>query len=123
MDQKYKILCIGDSKSVHAFLRECVKPISADFQSAFDGEQGIGVLTQNPKAFDIIFLDWEMPKKDGPTTYMEMKTLGVSCPVFMLTSKNATDDIAKMLDAGVTEYILKPFTQDIIIDKVKQFVG
>jgi len=74
-------------------------------------------------AFDLILLDWEMPVKDGPTTFKELKTMGLKTPVFMLTSKNNPSDIIQMLEEGVTEYMMKPFTADIVREKITMTLG
>ena len=118
-----KILCIDDSKAVHSFLKDCVEKVVTEFTSFYDGEDAILYFQKNPSTFDLIFLDWEMPKKTGPETLAELKKLGVKTPVFMLTSKNAVEDISKMLSLGATEYIMKPFTRDIILEKISFLSG
>ncbi len=119
---KLKVLCIDDSKSVHAFLKQCLEPKLESLTSAFNGEEGLKVIAQN-KNFDVIFLDWEMPVKTGPETFQELKKNGNKIPVIMLTSKNNMEDVAHMLGLGVSEYIMKPFTQDIIFEKIDMVLG
>ena len=121
--KKYKILCVDDSKSIHAFLQECLVPVTASIEHAFDGQEAIEKLKLNLHAFDVIILDWEMPVKDGPTTFNELKLMGLKTPVFMLTSKNNPSDILQMIEAGVTEYMMKPFTADIVIEKITSILG
>lgn len=121
--RKYKILCIDDSKSVHAFLRDCTSEFTDSFTSAYDGEEALEIFAKGDRAFDLIFLDWEMPKLNGPDTFKRLSESGVQIPVFMLTSKNNTQDIARMLDLGVSEYIMKPFTKDIIFEKIQMVLG
>jgi two-component system chemotaxis response regulator CheY len=123
MTKKYKILCVDDSKSIHAFLQECLVPITETIDHVYDGQQAVDKLKSNLNAFDLIILDWEMPIKDGPTTFNELKGLGLKTPVFMLTSKNNPSDIMQMIEAGVTEYMMKPFTADIVIEKIQQILG
>lgn len=123
MTKKLNILCIDDSKSVHAFLSECLKDWSESISHAYNGMEAINILKEKPNAFDLIFLDWEMPVKDGPTTFGEIKALNIRTPVFMLTTKNSPDEILHMLDEGVTEYIMKPFTQEIISEKIQMHLG
>lgn len=117
--KKLRILCIDDSKSVHSFLKICVMDKAQSFDSAFNGEEGIQLIKSKSKDIDVIFLDWEMPIKDGPTTFEEFKKLNLNVPVFMLTSKNNPEDILRMLNLGVTDYLMKPFTKDIIVEKLE----
>lgn len=121
---KLNILCIDDSKSVHAFLKTCVGEVSSDFKSVFDGEQAIQLLGgASPPVFDVIFLDWEMPKKTGPEVLDELMRLKLKTPIIMLTSKNDVNDISSVLTKGASEYIMKPFTKDIILEKLAGVVG
>ena len=121
--KKFKILCVDDSKSIHAFLQECLVPITETIDHVYNGQEAVDMLRGNLNAFDVIILDWEMPIKDGPTTFKELKELGLKTPVFMLTSKNNPSDIMQMVEAGVTEYMMKPFTADIVIEKIQQLLG
>ena len=121
--KKFKILCVDDSKSIHAFLQECLVPITETIDHVYNGQEAVDLLKSNLNAFDVIILDWEMPIKDGPTTFNELKALGLKTPVFMLTSKNNPSDIMQMVEAGVTEYMMKPFTADIVIEKIQQILG
>lgn len=114
----YKILCVDDSKSVHSFLKSCVDGDTEKFVSAYDGQEAIDLLQKERPDLDLIFLDWEMPRKTGPETMIEISRLGVQTPVIMLTAKNSPENILQMLDLGVAEYIMKPFTKDIILDKI-----
>lgn len=118
-----KILCIDDSKSVHAFLKQCLSEISERVDSVYDGTQAIEVFKTGKRDFDIIFLDWEMPQKTGPETFEDLKKMGVNIPVIMLTSKNSADNISQMLSAGVSEYIMKPFTKEILVEKIQSVLG
>ncbi len=64
-----------------------------------------------------------MPGLTGPEVLDQINTLGIKIPVIMLTSKNDMSDIASMLDKGASEYVLKPFTRDIILEKIAAVVG
>lgn len=118
---QYKFLLIDDSKSVHAFLRQCLEPMASTIFDCMDGQESVEHLKNN-QGYDLIFLDWEMPIMDGPTAFDEMKRMNLAIPVVMLTSKNDPLDIMKMIEAGVADYLLKPFTADIIELKVKSLL-
>lgn len=120
---KYRFLCIDDSKSVHAFLRQCLEPLALEITDCFNGLEGLETYKKSPESFDVIFLDWEMPVMDGPTTFENLRKSGVKIPVIMLTSKNDPHEIMQMIEAGVAEYILKPFTQELIQEKLRTVMG
>lgn len=118
-----RILCVDDSKSIHAVLKMHLEGVLKDFYSAFDGEQGLDFLTdeERRKNLDLVFLDWEMPKKTGPEILLSLKEkeLLKTVPIVMLTSKSGVDDITKVLEIGASEYVMKPFTKEIILEKIK----
>lgn len=118
-----KILCVDDSRSVHAFLKQCLIEVAQHIDSAFDGDQALDLFRSGKVDFDVIFLDWEMPKKTGPETFEEIKKMGINIPVIMLTSKNSAENINQMLSAGVSEYIMKPFTKEILVEKMQTVLG
>lgn len=118
-----KVLCVDDSKSVHAFLKQCLTEVTPNITSAFDGSQAIELFKSGQTGFDLIFLDWEMPIKTGPQTLDELKQMGITIPVIMLTSKNSAENISQMLAAGVAEYVMKPFTKEILVEKIQAVLG
>lgn len=114
-----KILSIDDSRAVHAFIRQCLAGLKVEITDAFNGKEGVVLATSKEKKFDLILLDWEMPELDGLGTLKAFKSASVQTPVIMLTSKNKTEEIAEILENGASEYIMKPFTADILIDKIE----
>ena len=116
----YRILSIDDSKAVHAFLKQCLSDQPCVLSFAHDGEHGVETVSQNAATpFDLIILDWEMPKLTGPEVFDKLKAAGITSPVIMLTSKNDLSDITTMIEKGVADYMMKPFTKDILIDKIR----
>lgn len=115
----YKILIIDDSKSVQAFLKDCLKTLASEVHSEYNGKDGLKHIQEKGNSYyDLIFLDWEMPELNGPDTYQELKKIDLKTPVIMITTKNKPEEIMQMLDNGVAEYVMKPFTQDIIEEKI-----
>ena len=119
----FRVLIIDDTRSVHNFVKAIMAPYrDINFVDVFNGAEAIALLERD-KAFDLILLDWEMPVKNGPETFEGIKDLGVQVPTMMMTTKNAMEDIEKMLMAGVGEYLMKPFTVEIILEKIEMLCG
>ncbi len=116
---KLNLLCVDDSKSVHTYLKSCLSDSGMVVESVYDGAQAVDIIKEGNFKFDVILLDWEMPIKNGPETFEELKKMGNQIPVIMLTSKNSAENINQMITAGVSEYIMKPFTKEIILEKIK----
>lgn len=117
-----KILIVDDTKSVHSYVKALCKNLDIHFSSAFDGEEALSCLEEN-QDIDLIFLDWEMPKMDGPETLRNLGLRGSSVPVVMMTTKNSFDDVSSMLNAGASDYMMKPFTVDILQEKLSFVLG
>lgn len=119
----FEVLIIDDTKSVQAFVKSMLaKAKEISVQSAFNGAEAVEIFKKGTK-FDLIFLDWEMPILNGPETFKTLRQMGVSTPVIMMTTKNASEDIQLMLEAGVSEYLMKPFTIDILFEKIEFVTG
>jgi two-component system chemotaxis response regulator CheY len=118
-----KILIIDDSRVIHLLVKEILAEAECAFDHAFNGQEGLDKLEESPAGYDLILLDWEMPKLTGPDTLVEIKRRGYPAPVVMMTSRNAPADIASLLNLGAAEYIIKPFTKDIVINKIASIVN
>lgn len=119
----FRILIVDDTKSVHAFVKSLLsksKEIVAT--DVFDGLEAVELLKNN-KEFDLILLDWEMPRLNGPDTFDQFLKMNLKIPTIMMTTKNAPEDIIKMLNMGVAEYLMKPFTIDILFEKIEYVSG
>lgn len=110
-------------KSVHSFVKNLLsKAEGLTVTSVFNGQEALEVLKSGQK-FDLIFLDWEMPVMTGPETLRAFSETSLSTPVIMMTTKNTVEDIQNMLNLGASEYLLKPFTVDIIFEKINFVTG
>lgn len=119
-----KILSIDDSKAVHAFINNVFAGTESTISHAFNGKEGLQTLDKSgPEKFDLILLDWEMPGITGIETLAEIRKAGIVVPVIMLTSKNLPEDIGLALSTGANEYVMKPFTKDILIEKLESVLG
>lgn len=119
----FQILIVDDTKAVHLFVKSLLAQChEIKVTSVFDGQEAIDLFKTNTN-FDLILLDWEMPRLNGPSTVTQMKERGLTIPVVMMTTKNSPQDIMKMLGMGVAEYLMKPFTIDILFDKLGSVSG
>lgn len=119
----FKVLIIDDLKSIHSFVKNLLsKAEGVSVTSVFNGQEALDLLSRE-KNFDVIFLDWEMPVLTGPETMKGYVAMGLKVPVIMMTTKNSAEDIQTMLNLGVSEYLLKPFTADILFQKITFVTG
>ena len=106
-----KVLMIDDNEKLVAMVKEYFKD-NNDIEislTAFDGEKGIEIITNEINNYDVIVLDLIMPKKDGMYVLEEMKNRKIEKKVIVSTSYNASDVIRQVSEYGVNYFILKPF--------------
>lgn len=118
------ILVVDDA----AFIREMVrKTLKSRFPSisvdeAVDGAKARDLLAQ--RSFDLILCDWEMPELSGIEllTWLR-KDQGNRTPFVMVTSRGDKENVVEAVQAGVNDYIGKPFSQDKLLGKVSKVLG
>ena len=114
-----KILLVDDARTVRLICRRVVSGMGFEAIEAENGEAALQAVRDNAD-LDMILLDWHMPVMDGMTflkTLRADRTLAQP-RVVMCTTQNEITDIADALTAGADEYIMKPFTEEIIRDKI-----
>ncbi len=121
---KVRFLIIDDTKSIHAFVRGLLGKSNLELEvvSVFNGKEAIDLLAKDSN-FNLVLLDWEMPVMNGPETMLVLQGQFPAIPVMMMTTKNDPNDMMKMLTLGAKEYLLKPFTVDILFSKIESVIG
>ena len=112
-----RILVVEDEKKVSSFIKRGLEEEKYEVETAFDGEDGLKLATE--KQFDLIILDWMLPKKDGLTMVKEIRENKIATPVLMLTAKDSLEDIIAGLDSGSDDYVTKPFAFAELLARVR----
>ncbi|MBN2321132.1 MAG: response regulator [Acidobacteria bacterium] len=118
-----KVLTIDDSKTLRMIVGKHLLPFGVQMLQAENGEQGIERAREGSP--DVILLDYNMPVMDGYHTLVELKTDPElkSIPVIMLTTETVKDTVMKLVKLGLKDYIAKPFTREILLDKLNPILG
>ena len=103
-----RILIIEDDEDISRSLKSSLEAETFSVDQAFDGERGSYLARTND--YDLILLDYMLPKKDGKTTCMEIRQAGKMMPIIMLTVRSATEAKVELLNAGADDYLTKPFS-------------
>lgn len=117
------ILIIDDSPTLAKTLELFLKQDHYTVYIAPNGREGIDK-TKEIKP-DLIFLDIEMPVMNGFETLAEIKKTmdeNYSAPVIMLSGHNSQEDVVKSIQTGAQDYILKPFNQERLNEKLKKYL-
>jgi DNA-binding response OmpR family regulator len=116
-----KILAIDDSAVIHILLRACLFGTKHVLADVLSGESGLNYL-RSEKPVDLILLDWNLPGLSGPEVFKQFRKEGFAIPTIMMTAKADSQNVQEMLNAGVSEYIMKPFTREILFGKMERVV-
>jgi two-component system chemotaxis response regulator CheY len=113
-------LVVDDSSVIRKIARRILEEMNFQIIEAEDGEKALEVCKRALP--DAILLDWNMPVMDGYEFLSNLRRLpGGELPkVVFCTTENGMDHIARALDAGANEYIMKPFDRDIVAAKFQE---
>ena len=111
-----KICLIDDDQNILASLSLALKSEKFDVETYSDGLAGLEALKDNN--FDIAILDIKMPRLDGLEVLQKLRNSS-DIPVIFLTSKDDEIDQLLGLKMGADDYITKPFSQKLLIERVK----
>ena len=114
-------LVVDDSKATRMILSRTLKEFGYFVKEAADGKQALAELDQLDLAPELILTDWNMPVMNGLEFLREVRKLVrfASSAVVMVTTRTEMDQIVEALEAGANEYVMKPFTKEILGDKLR----
>ena len=112
-----KVLVVDDSKAIFMMVSQMLEEAGHQGFWAEDGQKAKEYLQANSD-IDIVLLDWNMPVMNGPEFLQaNLDEAFTKAPIIMMTTENKPDYIKKALSLGAVEYIMKPFTADILFNK------
>ena len=112
-----KILLIEDDANIVASLVPILKSAAYTTDSASDGERGYWLAATNK--YDLIILDYNLPKMDGPEIIARLRGEGQSTPILMLTVRDETSEKVSALNLGADDYMAKPFAASELLARMK----
>jgi two-component system cell cycle response regulator len=117
-----KLLTIDDSKAVRMIVKKAFKEFDLEIPEATNGVEGLAAASkENP---DMILLDITMPVMDGIEMLTKLKADASlrHIPVIMLTAEAGKETVLKIAKIGIRDYIVKPFSEDTLIEKVGRVI-
>jgi len=118
-----KILSVDDSKTIRMIVKRTFAPYDCVVCEASNGEQGLAAAAADKP--DLIILDITMPVMDGVTMLTKLKEDEElkKIPVIMLTAESGRENVAYIAKLGVRDYLVKPFKDEQLIEKVKRVIA
>lgn len=118
-----KFLVVDDSATMRRIVVNSLNRIGyGDTAEAGDGDEALEVFDSS---IDCIITDWTMPKMSGIDMVRKLRARadGQGVPVLMVTTRSVREDILTAIEAGVSNYIVKPFTPLVLKEKLDQILA
>jgi len=118
MEVTMRALIVDDSRFVRGYLRGLLEEKEFECEEAADGQAGMDQLKSRPP-YDLALVDWNMPVMNGLEMLEQLRAQGLaSVKVMMVTTEAENDFIVRALDAGADEYLMKPFDEEALSEKL-----
>ena len=119
-EQNFRILIADDEPVNLQVLLNHLADFPYQITTAINGEDAIQIIDSHPP-FDLVLLDVMMPQISGfkVCQHIREKHLPSELPVIMITAKNQVDDLVEGLSYGANDYLVKPFSKDELIARIK----
>ncbi|MGH9398324.1 MAG: response regulator [Terriglobia bacterium] len=113
-------LIVDDSRTTRLILKHILKQIGFEVSEAGDGKEALAALGRMGRP-DLILVDWDMPVMDGCEFLQAIRSQHEydSLPLMMITAHTDMESVARALAAGANEFVMKPFTEEVIREKLE----
>ena len=121
MDKDMKILIVDDFSTMRRIIKNLLRDLGfTNTQEADDGTTALPMLRAGD--FDFLVTDWNMPGMTGIELLKHVRADAklVSLPVLMVTAEAKRDQIVEAAQAGVNGYVVKPFTAQVLKEKIEK---
>jgi CheY-like chemotaxis protein len=119
---KVSVLVVDDASFIRDLMKKCLRNYfpGIRIEDAVNGKKAQAILAR--EAFDLVLCDWEMPEMSGLEllTWCREQDSLKAMPFVMVTSRGDKENVVQAIQAGVSGYVSKPFTNEQLLTKVKQ---
>jgi two-component system chemotaxis response regulator CheY len=116
-----KVLLVDDSRTMRNIQKKVLESMGGmEFAEAGDGLEALTAISATADGFNLILIDWNMPNMDGITLVGRIREKDKATPLVMVTTEAEKQRVIDAIKAGVNNYVIKPFTPDTLMEKVKQ---
>jgi two-component system chemotaxis response regulator CheY len=116
-----KALVIDDSKAMRMILSRSLVNLGYEVCTAIDGKDALDLLERETPELSLLLVDWNMPNMNGLEFIKRLRANPryAAAPLMMVTTETEVDQMIRALEAGANEYVMKPFTDEIIAGKLR----
>lgn len=121
-----RIVVVDDSKAIIRFYCQAVSEVGFDVVSAYDGQEAMDFFRQEKgrDTIDLLLTDMNMPNKDGIELVREVRQMDCyrDLPILMASTESESLQREVALAAGVSDFISKPFTREVLVERLAQML-
>jgi two-component system, chemotaxis family, chemotaxis protein CheY len=118
-----KFLVVDDSLTMRRIIINALQRIG--YNDTVEASDGKEALEKFDGSIGFVITDWNMPSMSGVefARAVRANSIGASVPILMVTTRGAREDIVAAVEAGVNNYILKPFTPSVLKEKIDRLLA
>lgn len=114
-----RVLVADDSSTMRKIIFRSLQAVGVtDIAEAADGTEAVALFA--PGKFDMVLTDWNMPGMTGLEVLKAIRAQDQQIPVIMVTTEAEKSRVLEAIQAGVTDYLVKPFTPDTLREKLEK---
>ena len=114
-----RVLVADDSSTMRKIILRSLNAVGVtDTAEAADGSEAVAMF--KPGDFDMVLTDWNMPGKTGLEVVQEIRAQDANVPIIMITTEAEKGRVMQAIQAGVSDYLVKPFTADTLREKLEK---
>ncbi len=117
-----RVLVVDDSGIMRKIIIRALNACGvSQIVEAANGREGLAAFQAGP--VDIVLTDWNMPEMSGLELLIAIRATGSDVPVIMITTEGEKSSVIEAVQAGVTDYLCKPFEQEDLRNKLEKYVA
>lgn len=117
-----KVLVVDDSATMRRIIENNLR--ASGYEDIVQAGNGVEALA-NMAGVELVLTDWNMPVMDGLSLVKEIRSNAAfsAVPIIMITTEGAKEEVIEALKEGVNDYIVKPFTKQVLVEKIDKVLG
>lgn len=115
-----RVLVADDSSTMRKIILRSLSAVGVtNVVEAADGDEAVSLFSAGE--FDLVLTDWNMPGKSGLEVIQEIRAKNKDIPIVMVTTEAEKSRVVEAIQAGVSDYLVKPFTAETLREKLEKF--
>ena len=116
-----KFLVVDDSATMRCIVVNSLRRVG--ITEIVEAENGREALDRFDPSVRFVITDWNMPQMSGAELASSLRARGEHVPVLLIAARSAREDLMRALEAGVNGYLVKPFTPQVLKEKIEAMLA